>query len=196
MSKLNRLRRISSAFPFRSGQLGFVLFGFVLLTALAALFSLQRQLLSDSLLPANRSPSFSEKRAAVYPLNLDEEGRMLSGYDVVSYFEAGQAEPGSHLFQVVWQGAQWHFKSEKNREKFLAEPERFMPANGGYCTFGILLSQKLDGDPKIWLINRDRLYIFLNAEVKQKFLQDRSANFVAVAQNWFEIKNDAPALLN
>jgi hypothetical protein len=58
------------------------------------------------------------------------------------------------------------------------------PSNGGYCTFGIVLKKKFDGDPQVWAIEDDQLYIFLHKEVRGKFLQDKKGNLQKVGSNW------------
>ena len=117
-------------------------------------------------------------------LNLDEEGIALRGYDPVSYFTEGQPVEGQAVHSFVWNDAIWHFASAKNRDLFSNEPEKYAPANGGYCTFGIGLSKKFDGDPLVWSVVKSRLYVFLNEDVQQKFLQDSTGNLQKVATNW------------
>ncbi|MBE7383437.1 MAG: YHS domain-containing protein [Leptolyngbya sp. SIO1E4] len=125
-------------------------------------------------------------------LNVDEQGRALRGYDAVAYLEAQQAIPGESAWSVSWQGAEWHFSSPENQVKFAENPEKYVPGNGGYCTFGVVLSKKLDGDPTVWLVRNDRLYFFLDEDVKRKFLQDEAGNFERVHNNWPLIANKLP----
>lgn len=125
-------------------------------------------------------------------LNLDEEGTALRGYDPVSYFTAGKPVKGQAAYSFVWNDATWRFASAENRDLFSNEPEKYAPANGGYCTFGIVLRKKFDGDPQVWSVIKSRLYVFLNEEVQQKFLQDSTGNLQKVATNWPVIQFQAP----
>ena len=75
---------------------------------------------------------------------------------------------------------------------FMSDPEKYAPANGGYCTFGVVLAKKFDGDPEVWSVHDDRLHVFLNQEVKEKFLQDEPGNLVRVAENWPIIRDKSP----
>lgn len=134
----------------------------------------------------------SDVQAANPALNLDATGRALQGYDPVAYFEADRPTPGEATWSTAWQGANWYFSSAENQEKFEEDPEKYAPKNGGYCTFGVVLSKKFDGDPKVWFIRNEKLYVFLNEEVKQKFLQDEPGNFERVQKNWPPIKDKLP----
>lgn len=125
-------------------------------------------------------------------LNLDALGRVLRGYDAVSYFEADQAILGKEDLFVFWKGGYWHFNSPENKAKFEANPEKYAPENGGYCTFGVVLSKKFDIDPTVWLLHGEKLYVFLDENVKEKFLQDTAGNFQRVRNNWPSIEDKFP----
>ena len=144
---------------------------------------------SESLLESSKSLDGAVLNPA---LNVDRRGRALQGYDVVAYFENQQAVPGDSEWSVSYQGANWHFSNSENSKKFVDNPEKYVPENGGYCTFGVVLSKKFDGDPTIWLIYNEELYVFLNEDVKKKFLQDEVGNFERVRNNWPSIKDKLP----
>ena len=120
-------------------------------------------------------------------LNIDEEGRALRGFDAVAYHSQAQPVPGDAAHRFSWNGADWWFASAEHRDAFAADPQRFAPRNGGYCTFGVVLKKKLDVDPEIFLVEDDSLYLFLNPEVQEKFLADREGNLQLVASHWPEI---------
>jgi len=139
------------------------------------------------------SPSAqSESQAESFEINLDEQGLALRGYDPVAYFTDGKAVEGKKEFNSSWNNVGWHFVNEENRDKFEQDPEKYAPANGGYCTFGVVLGKKFDGDPQVWSMLKDRLYVFLNEEVKEKFLQDTTGNLEKIGKNWPKIKSKAP----
>ena len=129
-------------------------------------------------------------------INVDEQGRALRGYDPVAYFTEGKATQGQEEYSLVWEGTRWLFSTPEHRQQFLQNPEQYEPENGGYCTFGVVLSKKLDGDPEIWSIFDGYLYIFLNEEVREKFLQDKTGNLARVIENWPQIRDEAPSDLN
>ena len=125
-------------------------------------------------------------------MNLDEEGVALRGYDPVAYFIEDEPVKGQEVYSFVWQEATWYFATAENRDLFSDEPEKYAPANGGYCTFGIVLGKKFDGDPKVWSVIKSRLYVFLNEDVQQKFLLDSTGNLQKVAANWPTIQFKSP----
>ncbi len=121
-------------------------------------------------------------------LNLDERGRALRGYDPVAYFTEGKAILGDEAIRETWDGADYMFATEANRAAFVEQPQRYLPAHGGFCTFGIVLEKKFDGDPEVWVLHDDELHVFLNQEVRGKFLSDES-NFARVEANWPRIRD-------
>ncbi|MEM9906288.1 MAG: YHS domain-containing (seleno)protein [Cyanobacteria bacterium P01_D01_bin.44] len=131
-------------------------------------------------------------QAMAFRINQDEQGRALQGYDPVAYFTDGEAIPGDEIYSLSWQGTEWLFATAENRDRFAQTPEQYAPKNGGYCTFGVVLSKKLDGDPEVWSIINDHLYIFLNEEVRDKFLKDQSGNLTKVLTNWPQIRDKSP----
>lgn len=140
-------------------------------------------------------PEATAKADAPVDINLDEQGRGLRGFDPLAYHTEGKALEGKAEHTFEWKGAKWQFANEENMKKFSASPERYSPANGGYCTFGVVLSKKFDGDPNVWLIDDETLYVFLNEEVKAKFLGDQSGNMTKVKTNWPTIEKKSPAEL-
>ncbi|MBT5706221.1 MAG: YHS domain-containing protein [Verrucomicrobia bacterium] len=130
-----------------------------------------------------------------YEWNLDETGYAIHGYDPVSYKKEGDAKLGVAEFESEWAGAKWRFENQENLDSFTAAPEKYVPANGGYCTFGVVLNKKFDGDPTVWAVHQESVHLFLNEDVKEKFLQDTDGNFTKVVSNWPGIKGKAPAEL-
>lgn len=142
--------------------------------------------------PPEQAQPAAEQAAAGGPLNVDEQGRGLRGYDAVAYHTSGQAVAGDAAFSHQWNGAEWLFASAENRDAFAQDPERYSPSNGGYCTFGVVLKKKLDVDPEVFLVDQERLFLFLNPEVKEKFLADKDGNLSLVTGQWPEIAPKHP----
>lgn len=137
------------------------------------------------------APEASEAEAGG-ALNVDEQGRALRGFDAVAYHTDGAAVAGAAEFSHAWQGATWLFANAENRDAFVAAPERYAPMNGGYCTFGVVLGKKLDVDPERFLVQNEDLYLFLNAEVQEKFAADVDGNLSLVTENWPLIADKHP----
>ncbi len=97
------------------------------------------------------------------PLTLDVA---LSGYSPVSYIENRRAEPGSPRYTAEHNGATYFFTSERQRRTFLANPQKYLPAYGGYCAFGCSVDSTFVPDPTSFEIIDGRTHLFLkNSEV-------------------------------
>ncbi|MEM6424706.1 MAG: YHS domain-containing (seleno)protein [Cyanobacteria bacterium P01_H01_bin.119] len=171
----------------------FLLVGLVATAVLSGCNSLSQQNPETTNLDSEiTQPQAEESTAASYSINIDEEGRALRGYDPVAYFTDGKPVRGAQDFSFEWNEAEYRFANAENRDEFISDPEKYAPANGGFCTFGVVLAKKFDGDPEVWFINNDRLYVFLNQEVKEKFLLDEAGNLSKVAENWPLIQEKSP----
>jgi YHS domain-containing protein len=122
-------------------------------------------------------------------------GRAVHGYDVVAYFNSGVATPGSDKFAVAYRGATYRFASQANLDAFLADSDRFTPAFGGFCAFGAALGKKFDGDPQVWKIVDDRLYLNLNSDIAAEWSKDIPGNIAKAEKNWAKIRATAVDLL-
>lgn len=90
----------------------------------------------------------------------------LAGYSPVSYLENNRAEPGSPLFSLEHDGVTYFFVSPNQMKLFKANPERYLPAYGGYCAFGCSVDSKFVPDPTSFRVIDGRTHLFLkSAEV-------------------------------
>lgn len=111
-------------------------------------------------------------------------GLALEGYDAVSYFASHQAQPGLASNAFRWQGAEWRFASAAHRDAFAAAPERYAPRYGNYCAFAVSRGTTAHGDPRLWAIVDDKLYLNNNRYAQELWDRDRSGNIAAGDQNW------------
>ncbi|WP_029058958.1 YHS domain-containing (seleno)protein [Stappia stellulata] len=112
------------------------------------------------------------------------DGVAVGGYDPVAYFTQGKPVEGSRDFTATHRGAEWRFASAANREAFLAEPEKYAPAYGGYCSWAIAQGKLAKGDPQNWDIVEGRLYLNYNDDIQARWKAD-VPGFIATANgNW------------
>lgn len=97
-------------------------------------------------------------------------GVALKSYDPVAYFDAGEAIAGSSEFRHEWGGAVWHFSSAANRDAFAADPARFSPQFGGFCSFAMSKGFTADIAPDAWHIADGSLYIFADQNVRDDWV--------------------------
>jgi len=76
-------------------------------------------------------------------------------------------------------------------DKFTAEPAAYLPQNGGFCTFGVSVGKKFDGDPQFAAIVDNKLYLFLNEEIFREFQKDEAGTIAKADENWKKIRTTA-----
>ncbi|MCL4686161.1 YHS domain-containing protein [Myxococcota bacterium] len=115
----------------------------------------------------------------------------LHGYDPVAYFTEGAPMPGRAELTRVHGAVTYYFASEKSRDAFAKNPERYAPAYGGFCAYGVSVGKKFDGNPYFWTISGDRLYLNLNASIATKFKKDVPGSIAKAEQQWRKIQHVA-----
>lgn len=90
--------------------------------------------------------------------------KMIGGYDMVAYFTMGKAMQGSKDFSVEWLGGNWLFANAEHRELFLADPGKYIPQYGGYCSVSSSFGGHGPADPNAWQIVDGKLYLFASIE--------------------------------
>lgn len=116
-------------------------------------------------------------------------GVALGGFDPVTYFLPGGPEPGSADHELVRDGVVWRFVSEANRAAFERDVGVYRPRIGGFDPAGAARGLLVDADPRIYLVERDRLYLFRNDGSRARFLADRALVTQAEA-NWPRLRQD------
>lgn len=126
------------------------------------------------------------------PVNLDDKGLALRGFDPVSYFTVAKPAPGSAEFTAVHDGATYQFASAANRDAFQKEPAKYAPQYGGFCAFAAAVNKKFDADPNVWKIVDGKLYVNFSADVAAKWNADVPGFIQKANANWSAIKDKAP----
>ncbi len=73
----------------------------------------------------------------------------LHGVDPVAFIEENKAIEGDARYAAVHDGVAYYFASEVNAAAFAGNPDRYLPQNGGFCTFGVLRRQEVRRRPAI-----------------------------------------------
>lgn len=117
-------------------------------------------------------------------------GNAIEGYDPVAYHTAGAPLEGSSDFEYEWEGATWRFVSAENRDLFAADPEKYAPAYGGYCAYGVSQGAKPGIDPEAWSIIDDQLYLNLNKNIQARWEQDIPGYIAKADAIWPTIRDN------
>lgn len=110
------------------------------------------------------------------------------GYDLVSYFNDGPVR-GSGNHSATHKGVTYIFANKANKERFQANPEKYLPAYGGYCAYGVRAGRKVIVDPLSWKIVDGKLYLNLNENVQKIWQKDISGNIKLANENWKRLKD-------
>lgn len=119
----------------------------------------------------------------------------LHGVDPVAFIEIGNRIEGSAVHTAVHDGVAYYFSSEANKQAFEKSPSRYLPQFGGFCTFGVSVAKKFDGDPRYAAVEDGKLYVFLNEGIFQEFQKDRAGTIAKARKNWRDIEHKAAASL-
>ena len=98
----------------------------------------------------------------------------ISGYDTVAYHTEGRAMKGKAEVSYEWNDANWYFASAENRDLFAADPDRYAPQFGGYCTGALSYGMVIRANPTIFKIIDGKLY-FANSVKRSRAFQDQRA---------------------
>ncbi len=124
-------------------------------------------------------------RPATAQVEVDRHtGLAISGFDPVAYFTDRKPELGRSGLELWLGGAVWQFRNEGNRAAFAEHPEVYMPRFGGYDPVAIARGETVPGHPLIWVLLRERLYLFYDAEARARFLADPGRIIVAAERKW------------
>jgi YHS domain-containing protein len=113
----------------------------------------------------------------------------VQGYDLVSYHVEKRPLKGNGHFTTEYKGITYQFVNKANKSLFDSNPEKYLPAYGGYCAFGVSVNKKFLGDPEVWRLVDGKLYLNLDANVQDDWFKDVSGHIKNANNNWERIKN-------
>ena len=118
----------------------------------------------------------------------------IGGHDTVAYhnpdaMERNEGTVGIKNWVHEWRGAKWRFASKENYERFKANPERYRPAYGGFCSNALTLGEGLiKTDGTHWEIFGDRLHLFFASRGRDRWLDGNYEKYNRLAARaWKEI---------
>lgn len=122
------------------------------------------------------------------PVNMTRMGNAIHGYDSVAYHAMGKAVVGDPDIAYEWRHSTWLFASAAHRDLFAADPDKYMPAYGGYCAYAVTFGLKIDVDPHAWSIVGGRLFLNESMVVRRAWQQDTGHYITNGDLSWEEIK--------
>ncbi|MEO1136233.1 MAG: YHS domain-containing (seleno)protein [Pseudomonadota bacterium] len=113
----------------------------------------------------------------------------VEGYDPVAYFTQGEPVKGDRQFSLDYNGAEWRFSTAENLAAFEADPTKYAPQYGGYCSWAVSQGYTARGNPKNWTIVEDKLYLNYNDEIQARWTKDIPGFINTANQNWPDVLN-------
>jgi len=114
-------------------------------------------------------------------------GLAIGGYDPVAFYTDGKPLLGSADFEFSYGGAVWRFRNMGNREAFAARPDIYMPQFGGYDPVGIAHGIAVAGNPGVWLIIGERLFLFYDRSRLETFTANTERITAAAERKWPQV---------
>lgn len=117
-------------------------------------------------------------------LNLENGSLALKGFDPVAYFTQNKPLKGKPEFKSTRDGATYYFASEENKARFDKEPDKFEPAFGGFCAYGVSRNKLVEIDPEAFQIVEGRLLLQYSKGIRSDFNKDLAGNLAKANANW------------
>ena len=108
--------------------------------------------------------------------NTTSGGVAIRGYDPVAYFTMEKAVKGKEEFTHEWLEATWYFNNAEHRDMFIADPVKYAPQHGGFCSAAVIGGNKWAPiDPRAWRVVDGKLYLFYDSRAKNWWRSKRSS---------------------
>ena len=117
----------------------------------------------------------------------------VQGYDLVSYHTGEKPLPGNGNHVVTHEGVNYLFVNKANKKAFEKNPNKYLPAYGGYCAFGVSVGKKFIADPTVWKVVDGKLYLNLDNKIKAMWIKDVPGNIAKADSKWVNIKHKDPS---
>lgn len=124
---------------------------------------------------------------------IDGTGFAVSGFDVVAYRDLASNSvgtqqtagvPGLASITADYNDATFAFSSEANLAKFLEDPAYYAPQYDGHCAYGVSKGGKVPGNPNLWRIVDDKLFLNITKTVVTFWEEDIPGNIDLAEGNW------------
>jgi hypothetical protein len=115
-------------------------------------------------------------------------GLAIDGYDPVAFFTDSKPRQGSPDLELREGSVVWRFVNVGNRAAFAAAPNVYMPQYGGYDPIGVARGLAVAGNPNVWVIQGQRLFLFYDIARRQKFASDPNRITASADRKWPDVR--------
>jgi hypothetical protein len=111
-------------------------------------------------------------------------GLAIHGIDPVAYFTHGAPLYGNADHEYRYAGTIWRFRNIGDQEAFAANPDVYMPRYGGYDPMGLGRGVAVPGNPLVWAMVRERVYLFYDERSRDRFLANPDEAIEIADEKW------------
>jgi len=140
-------------------------------------------LIEEPAVESGRDKWRTYQRPKVDRFSKDGEGVAMQGYDVLSYLEK-RTEKGQREFSIEYGGINWYFANSDHRDQFRQDPERFLPEYGGFCAYSVGRGYPVTADPRAFIVEGRKLYLFFDKAVQTVWEQDQRHLITSADRYW------------
>jgi YHS domain-containing protein len=139
------------------------------------------------LLAQNATPK-EAKGGTRAKVNVDSQGVILKGYDVVAYFKQGKPVKGNPAIESAYQGATYLFASPTDKTDFDKDPAKYAPKYGAFCSYGVANGVMADIEgPDAFAVYNGKLYLCGNQGALKWFKSNIASNIEKADTNWRQL---------
>jgi len=116
-------------------------------------------------------------------------GLAISGVDPVSYFTHAEPLYGNSEHEYSYGGAVWRFRNVGDKAAFVAHPDVYMPRYGGYDPVALARGVAVAGNPLVWAMVGERVYLFYDEKSRAQFLDAPTDAIETADEKWPTVKS-------
>ncbi len=117
-------------------------------------------------------------------------GFAIGGFDPLSFFTTRRPRKGIAKYEYEWRGVTFRFANKGNLAAFKAHPEIYAPRFGGYDAYAMADGKVVEGNPNIWMKQKQRVYLFASRKNRALWLVRRDDMVSEATRHWQEISKD------
>jgi YHS domain-containing protein len=117
-------------------------------------------------------------------VNIGDSGVAIQGYDPVAFFTDNKPVKGDLKFVLNSNGITYFFASQKHRDMFALNREKYEPAFGGYCAYGVSKGKLAKIDVSAFEVVNGKLLLQHNEYARDNFDKDPKGNLAKADVNW------------
>jgi hypothetical protein len=111
-------------------------------------------------------------------------GLAINGIDPVAYFTHAAPLYGDADHEYRYAGTIWRFRNVGDQAAFAANPDVYMPRYGGYDPMGLGRGVAVAGNPLVWAMVREHVYLFYDEGSRGRFLANPDEAIEIADEKW------------